>query len=65
MPALTCSIIDSEWPLEEPTYGSDPEEIDDDAPFEFDAEYWDALLPDNDYEPLPEYGDFWPPDDAE
>jgi len=40
-----------------------PDEIDDDLPFEFDAAYWDALLPDDDYEPHPEPGDFWIDDD--
>lgn len=36
-----------------------PQEIDDDYPLELDAEYWDALIPEDEYEPLPEFGDFW------
>lgn len=59
MVSLTCSTIDTTWPLEEPQRGPEPEEIDDDAPLELDDDYWDALLPDDDYEPFPEYGDFW------
>jgi len=59
MHALVCSTIDSSWPLEEPDYRPDLEEIDDDTPLEFDVDYWDALIPDDDYEPLPEPGDFW------
>jgi len=65
MHALTCSTIDSTWPLEEPADRPDLDEIDDDAPLELDSDYWDALLPDDDYEPLPEYGDFWIDDDDE
>jgi hypothetical protein len=40
----------------------EPDEIDDDSPLEFDDEYWEALTPDHDYEPLPEHGDFWTDD---
>ncbi len=59
MNALVCSTIDSEWPQEEPRYVPDMQEIDDDSPLELDEDYWDALLPDDDYEPSPEHGDFW------
>jgi hypothetical protein len=38
--------------------------IDDDFPLELDEDYWNALLPEDDYEPLPEYGDFWTEQDA-
>ena len=41
-----------------------PHEIDDDCPRELGEEPWDALIPEDDYEPLPEYGDFWPERDA-
>jgi hypothetical protein len=34
-------------------------EIDEDAVRKLDEDLRDALLPDDDYEPLPEYGDFW------
>jgi hypothetical protein len=54
-----CSTIDSDWPEEEPAFRPDPQELDDDSPLELDDEFWDALVPDDDYEPLPEYGDFW------
>lgn len=37
----------------------DLQEIDDDAPLELDDEYWEAFIPDDDYEPWPEFGDFW------
>jgi hypothetical protein len=57
-----CSRIDSQWPQEEPGSRPDQEEIDDDSPLELDDDYWDALIPDDDYEPLPEYGDFWTDD---
>ncbi|MBL9161122.1 MAG: hypothetical protein JNL18_00110 [Planctomycetaceae bacterium] len=40
------------------------EECDDESLLELDAEYWDALLPDDDYEALPERGDFWTDQDA-
>jgi hypothetical protein len=30
---------------------------------EFDDEYWEALVPDDDYEPQPDHGDFWPDED--
>ena len=55
---------DAAWPEDDPD-GSrpDPEEIDDDWAWQF-KEYWDALLPDDDYEPHPEPGDFWPDQDA-
>jgi hypothetical protein len=42
----------------------DADEIDDDSPLELDDEHWDALQPDDDYEPHPEPGDFWPDQDA-
>ena len=57
-----CSTIESDWPEEEPAYRPHPQELDDDAPLELDDEYWEALIPDDDYEPLPEYGDFWTTD---
>ena len=41
-----------------------PREIDDSWPLEIDDEDLDALIPDDDYEPLPEYGDFWTERDA-
>ncbi len=41
-----------------------PREIDDSWPLEIDDQDLDALIPDDDYEPLPEYGDFWPDRDA-
>jgi hypothetical protein len=46
---------------EAPTEGDelDPDELDGDASLQLDDESWEALLPDDDYEPLPEYGDFW------
>jgi hypothetical protein len=65
MELLICSTIDTTWPQEEPEYRPQPAEIDDDAPLELDSDYWDALLPDDDYEPWPEYGDFWPDQDDE
>ena len=40
------------------------DEVDDDTLLELDEEYWEALLPDDDYEPLPEQGDFWTDQDA-
>jgi hypothetical protein len=73
MRSLTLSTVDSQWPLEEPPYHEEPnpyepdgyelENPDDDAPLELDEEYWEALTPDDDYEPTPEPGDFWPDDD--
>jgi hypothetical protein len=63
MAGLTCSTIDTNWPAEEPEYRPEPHEIDDDSPLELDDDYWDVLLPDDDYEPLPEYGDFWANED--
>lgn len=50
---------DSIWPPEEPAYRPDPHDIDDDTPLELDDDYWEALLPDDDYEPYPAPGDFW------
>jgi hypothetical protein len=35
------------------------DEIDDDWSLELDGEYWDALIPDDDYEPQPDERDFW------
>jgi len=52
-------------PLEDPdeVAGEDPEfdreELDSDAALQLDDEYWQALIPEDDYEPFPEYGDFW------
>jgi hypothetical protein len=63
MRSLTLSTIDSDWPVEEPDYPDDAGELDDLIPWEFDNEYWDALLPDDDYEPLPDRNDFWTNDD--
>lgn len=40
------------------------DEVDDDTLLELDEEYWEALLPDDDYEPTPEEGDFWTDQDA-
>lgn len=37
----------------------EPEEEFDDEPVELDDECWDVLAADDDYEPLPEPGDFW------
>jgi hypothetical protein len=42
----------------------DLDELDDDSPLDLDDECWDALLPDDDYEPRPDPGDFWPHQDA-
>jgi hypothetical protein len=62
MRSLSLSTLDSPpWPLEEPPY--EPDELDDDAPLELDDEYWEAFVPDDDYEPLPDHGDFWTNDD--
>jgi hypothetical protein len=65
MSSLTCSTIDTSWPVEEPDDRLAPDEIDGDTPLELDSDYWDALLPDDDYEPFPEHGDFWPDDEEE
>lgn len=40
------------------------DECDDEALLELDHEYWDALLPEDDYEVLPERGDFWTDQEA-
>lgn len=40
------------------------DECDDETLLELNDEYWDALIPDDDYEPLPERGDFWIDGDA-
>lgn len=40
------------------------EECDDDVLLELDDEYWDALLPEDEYEVQPEEGDFWIDRDA-
>jgi hypothetical protein len=61
MNALACASIDSAWPPEEPEFV--PDSIDGDAPLELDERYWDALIPEDDYEPAPERGDFWIADD--
>jgi hypothetical protein len=39
-------------------------ELGGDWPAELDDDAWEALIPDDDYEPLPEYGDFWTEQDA-
>jgi hypothetical protein len=39
-------------------------EFDDDSPLELRGDAFDVLLADDDYEPLPEFGDFWPDQDA-
>ena len=61
MRTLTLSTVDNHWPLEEP--GFEPDDVDYDTPLEFDDEYWEALVPDDDYEPQPDHGDFWPEED--
>jgi hypothetical protein len=40
------------------------DECDDEALLELDDEYWEALLLDDDYEVLPEEGDFWTDQEA-
>lgn len=40
------------------------DECDDETLLELNDEYWDALLPDDDYESLPDQGDFWTDQDA-
>lgn len=40
------------------------DECDDEALLELNDEYWEALLPDDDYEVLPERGDFWTDQEA-
>jgi hypothetical protein len=57
MRTLALSTVDNLWPLEEP--GFEPDDIDGDTPLELDDEYWEALIPDDDYEPHPDPGDFW------
>lgn len=47
-------------PADDPDF--EPDEIDDDWPLELDDEFWEALKPEDDYEPLPERGDFWTDD---
>lgn len=47
-------------PLLHPTF----DECDDESLLDLDAEYWEALLLDDDYEVLPEKGDFWTDQDA-
>ncbi|MCC6491955.1 MAG: hypothetical protein IT424_02920 [Pirellulales bacterium] len=59
-----CASIDADWPPEEPAFRPQPQELDGDSPLELDDEYWEALTPDDDYEPYPQYGDFWPDLDA-
>ena len=60
MRSLSLFTVDSDWPLEEPPYSDD---VDDPMPLELDDECWEALTPDDDYEPMPDYGDFWTEDD--
>ena len=65
-PPAAWSTIDSEWPREEPGFfGGSSEEPDDDAPLELDLDDWVSLVPDDDYEPEPEPGDFWGAPDGE
>lgn len=47
-------------PLLHPTF----DECDDESLLELDNEYWEALIPDDDYEALPEPGDFWTDQEA-
>lgn len=35
------------------------DEVDDESIMELDDKYWEALLPDDDYETLPDKNDFW------
>ena len=39
-------------------------EIDDEFPRELGDDPWDVFVPEDDYEPLPENGDFWTDQDA-
>lgn len=58
---------DGPWLYEPEGPGADEAELDagdDDYSLDFDDEYLDALLLDDDYEPTPEAGDFWPDSDA-
>jgi hypothetical protein len=49
----------------EPVPPAEPQrEIDDDFPRELGDDPWDVFVPEDDYEPLPEYGDFWTEQDA-
>jgi hypothetical protein len=43
----------------EPDADFELDELDDEAPLQLDDEYWEAFTLDDDYDPLPEYGDFW------
>jgi hypothetical protein len=47
-----------EAPLRSPLHPTF-EECDDDSLLELGDDYWEALIPDDDYETLPEEGDFW------
>ena len=48
------------WPEDDPTTPEPPPELDDETPLELDDdEFWQAIAPDDDYEPVPEPGDFW------
>ena len=48
-----------------PEVDPDPAEFDDDdSTLEISDELWDVLTPDDDYESLPEPGDFWTDQDA-
>jgi len=39
---------------------ADQPQVDQDAPLpDLNDDFWDALLPDDEHEPLPERGDFW------
>lgn len=49
--------LDDDVPLED---GAPTEEAPvDDWAIELDEDQWEALIPEDDYEPMPEYGDFW------
>ena len=56
LPRLFFTPPDDDWDYDRP----EPDEIDDDYSLDLNDEYWDALLLDDDYEPHPEPGDFWP-----
>jgi hypothetical protein len=47
----------------EPQPSRPPREINDDVPREL-GDPWDVFVPEDDYEPLPENGDFWTEQDA-
>ena len=63
-------IITGGWPEDHPNGEPEvpksdvPDEFDDDWPLELGDDVFDALTPDDDYEPTPDPGDFWPEQDA-